>query len=90
MKRSKVQQQILRKRGLTPTITGPARRHHRFTSLVPSDRPKTSHMLLLEMRHGQYIEELLVLDTVTKVAKQLAISKGTVTKWKQKLGLEAT
>ena len=49
---------------------------------------KTSLMKLLEMEHGKSIEELLLDDTVTTVAKFLRINKGTVSKWRMRLSLD--
>lgn len=51
---------------------------------------KTPLMKYLELKFGKSIEELLTLDNVTKVAEILDVDRGTVTKWKQKFGMDLT
>ena len=48
---------------------------------------KTPKMLLLELRFGQSIEELLVGSTVREVGKRLGIHSSLVSRWRHKLGI---
>lgn len=81
--RAKVQQAILRERGMelpTPAVSG--------RTYPKSENPDTTlTMRLLEEQYGTSIESLIRHGTLKEVAKFLGIKESTISKWRLRLGL---
>ena len=82
--KSKVQEAILKGRGLEVAPAGLVKRVHKELS----DRPSTTlAMRLLEEQYGTSIESLIRHGTIKEVAEFLGIEESTVSKWRLRLGL---
>lgn len=80
--RQKVQQSILRRKGLKPE-----RYHGVKIPQLSTDDNKTLAMRLLEWHFGAQIEDLLFYGNLATTARYLGIDPSTVSKWRLKLGL---
>ena len=89
-----IQDSILKSHGIVKVASNPGgkvinKKFHRPVS-TPRDKLKTPTMRLLEILYNKSIEELLLSDTCTRVAKKLKVSKAAVSKWIVKLQLKYT
>jgi len=83
--KAKLQEQILRQRGLE------SRDYKGFTpsELPPSDGTKTLAMRLLEARFGLPIAVMLADGSLAEVAEFLGVDQSTVSKWRLRLNLRS-
>ena len=82
--KSKMQESILKGRGLEVTTSGLVKKVHKELSDSPST---TLAMRLLEEQYGTSIESLIRYGTIKEVAEFLGIKESTVSKWRLRLGL---
>ena len=86
-----LRRKILKDRGLTvaPSGKGKKRIHTKFVRLTKTEREhlKTPSMKLIELTQGKTVEELLLSDTESALAKKLGVSKSCISKWIKKLQL---
>ena len=57
---------------------------------VDRDCGKTPLMLVLEVEHGQPIEQLVWSDSSRKLVTKLGIGKGTISYWRKKYPVQHT
>ncbi len=81
--KERIRRDLLANRGLERTGKG----HVEAIPTPPSDPHKTLIMMLLEDKHGQPMEELLMAGTLEEVGGTLGVDQSTVSKWRKRLGL---
>lgn len=76
---AEIRRQILRQRGVE------LKKHTRkpvSVDQLPTPYKKTRLMQLIELRHGQRLEDLIFIGTIYDAEKKLGVDASTVSKWR--------